>query len=291
MEVFISYLISGMQLGILYGIVTIGYNLLVLVTNVLQFSYAHLLVFSMYIAWVVFGITGDNLVLGITAAICSAIIVNTLTTFLLLPFIKKRFYLESLVLCITIGMIVVEILSHWFNLGLAIVFPATLQMSDAVIKSGMISVNISRLISLFMGLILVYLFFKYLYSTKRGMILRAVAQNSEVATYLGISITKMSIFSFALSGLLAGVVAILLAMSVGSASPEMGDNVALMCLAIILLGGVGNLKGGFICAIILGAITGLVMGYLPGDWTMAIAFAVILGVLLFRPQGIFGEAH
>jgi len=219
------------------------------------------------------------------------ILVNVAVTFLLLPFIKRRLYLESLVICMAIGMVVVEVLSHWLNLGLPVVFPTSLQMSGAGLSLGSVSISAAKLTSLLIGLLLVYAFFRYLYHTKQGMKLRAVAQNAETATFLGISVTKMSILSFGIGGLVAGVAAVLLAMGVGSASPEMGDNVALLCLSIILLGGVGNLKGGFICALIVGAVTGLALGYLPGDWTMAIAFAVILVVLLFRPAGLFGERH
>jgi len=64
-----------------------------------------------------------------------------------------------------------------------------------------------------------------------------------------------------------------------------------MCLAILFLAGIGNLKGGLICAIFVGIVEGMVMGYLPGDWTKAFAFSVILAVLLFKPEGIFGIQH
>ena len=80
-----------------------------------------------------------------------------------------------------------------------------------------------------------------------------------------------------------------MAMSLGSAEAELGDNLTLMCLAILFLAGIGNLKGGLICAILVGIVDGMVMGYLPGDWTRAFAFSVILLVLLFKPEGIFGS--
>ena len=74
MEVFISQLISGIKLGSLYAVVVIGYNLLILVTGVLHLGYASLTVLSMYAAWVVLKVTGDNLILGISAAIASGAI-------------------------------------------------------------------------------------------------------------------------------------------------------------------------------------------------------------------------
>jgi branched-chain amino acid transport system permease protein len=290
MEAFISYILSGIQLGILYGIVAIGLNLLVLVTGVLNFSYSHLLVLSMYAGWLTLEAT-HNMYLAGAAAVLSGVIINALLTPLFLPFIKRRAHLESLVISIGIALISVEIMSHWLNLGLPIAFPKYIQMSDSAIRFGLASIGIGRLLSLFTGIILLFIFFKFLYKSKQGRILRAVAQDSEIAAMLGISIPKTMLISFALGGFLAGIAAILLAISLGSASPELGDNLTLMCLAILFLAGIGNLKGGLICAIIVGIVEGLVMGYLPGDWTKALAFSVILAVLLFKPEGIFGSQH
>jgi branched-chain amino acid transport system permease protein len=290
MEAFISYLISGIQLGVLYGIVTIGFNLLILVTGILNFAYSNLLVLSMYAGWVILGAT-DSIMIAAIGTVLSGVLINAVLTPLFLPFIKKHMHLEALVISIGISLISVEIMSHWLNLGLPIAFPRSIQMSDSAIRFGLASIGIGKLITLLLGILLLFVFFQLLYKTKRGRILRAVAQDSEVAEMLGISIPKTMFFSFALGGLLAGIVAILMAVSLGSASSELGDNITLMCLAILFLAGIGNLKGGLICAIFVGIVEGMVMGYLPGDWTKAFAFSVILAVLLFKPKGIFGTQH
>ncbi len=290
MEAFISYLISGIQLGVLYGIVTIGFNLLILVTGILNFAYSNLLVLSMYAGWVILGAT-DSIMIAAIGTVLSGVLINAVLTPLFLPFIKKHMHLEALVISIGISLISVEIMSHWLNLGLPIAFPRSIQMSDSAIRFGLASIGIGKLITLLLGILLLFVFFQFLYKTKRGRILRAVAQDSEVAEMLGISIPKTMFFSFALGGLLAGIVAILMAVSLGSASSELGDNITLMCLAILFLAGIGNLKGGLICAIFVGIVEGMVMGYLPGDWTKAFAFSVILAVLLFKPEGIFGTQH
>jgi branched-subunit amino acid ABC-type transport system permease component len=281
---FISYILSGIQLGILYGIVTIGFNLLILVTGVLNFSYSHLLVLSMYAGWLILEAT-NNIWVAAGGSFVTGVILNAVLTPLFLPFIKKRAHLESLVISIGIALISVEIMSHWLNAGLPIAFSKTIQMSDSAIKFGLASIGMGRIISLIAGIILLFVFFRVLYHSKQGRILRAVAQDTETAAMMGISIPKTMLVSFALGGLLAGVVAILMAVSLGSASAELGDNITLMCLAILFLAGIGNLKGGLICAVFMGIVEGLVMGYLPPDWTKAFAFSVILVVLLFKHRG------
>ncbi len=290
MEALTSYIISGIQLGILYGIVTIGFNLLILVTGVLNFSYSQLLVLSIYAGWLILEAT-HSIFLAAAGTVVSGIVINAALTPLFLPFIKKRAHLEALVISIGIALISVEVMSHWLNHGLPIAFPGYIQMSDSAIKFGLASIGIGQIVSLALGIILLFVFFKFLYHTKQGRILRAVAQDTEVAAMMGISIPKTMFISFALGGLLAGIVAILMAVSHGAASPALGDNITLMCLAILFLAGIGNLKGGLICAIFIGIVESLVMGYLPPDWTKAFAFSVILLVLLFKPEGIFGSQH
>jgi branched-chain amino acid transport system permease protein len=279
MEVFISQLISGIKLGSLYAVVVIGYNLLILVTGILHLGFASLVVLSMYIAWLVLHATGGSLILGIAAAIFSGI------------GIRRRAVLEALVVSLAIGIISTEIMSHWFNLGLPITFPSDLLMEDMNITWGLISIRAGELITLLASILIVFIFFYSLNKTRQGKILRAVAQDTDVAGILGISVSKTAVFSFGLAGLLGGISAILFAISTGTASATLGDNLAIKCLAVLFLASLGNLKGGLICALILGVVESMVMGYLPGDWTNAIAFSVIVVVLLFKPEGLFGAQN
>ena len=291
MEVFIAQLIGGIKLGSLYAVVVIGYNLLILVTGILHLGYASLLVLSMYAAWLVLGATNNNLILGISAAIVSGILIGAVTAPLFLPFIRRRAILEALVVSLALGIISADIMSHWLNLGLPISFPPSLQMEGTTISWGLTIIRMGELVTLFASIIIVFGFLWFLNRTKQGRVLRAVAQDTEVARILGISVSKTAIFSFALAGLLGGLTAILFAMSTGTASPSLGDNLVIKCLAVLFFASIGNLKGGLICAIILGVVESMAMGYLPGDWTNAIAFSVVVAVLLFKPEGLFGEQH
>lgn len=291
MEVFVAQLISGIKLGSLYAVVVICYNLLILVTGILHLGYASLLVLSMYAAWYVLNATHNNLILGICAAVLSGTVLGAVTAPVFLPFIKRRAVLEALVISLALGIISADIMSHWFNLGLPVAFPPNLQMEGTSIKWGLIIIRMGEVVTLVASIIIVFAFLYFLNRTKRGRMLRAVAQDTEVARILGISVSKTAILSFALAGLMGGLTAILFAMSTGTASSILGDSLSIKALAILFLSSIGNLKGGLICAIILGVVESLAMGYLPGDWTNAIAFSVVVVILLFKPEGLFGEQH
>ena len=79
MEVFIAQLINGLSLGSIYVLLVTGFNLLLLVAMIIHFSYPQMVVFSMYISWLVLGLTGNNVFLGITAGIVSAVVLNVAT--------------------------------------------------------------------------------------------------------------------------------------------------------------------------------------------------------------------
>lgn len=291
MEVFVAQLIGGIKLGSLYAVVVICYNLLILVTGILHLGYATLLVLSMYAAWWVLSVTNDNLLLGIGAAIVSGPMIGAITAPLFLPLIKRRAILEALVVSLALGIISADIMSHWFNLGLPVAFPPTLQMEGFSISWGLTQIRMGELVTLAVSIIIVFAFLYFLNRTKRGRMLRAVAQDTEVARILGISVSKTAVFSFALAGFLGGITAVLFAMSTGAASASLGDNLSIKVLAVLMLASIGNLKGGLICALILGVVESIAMAYLPGDWTNAIAFSVVVAVLLFKPEGLFGEQH
>jgi branched-chain amino acid transport system permease protein len=77
-------------------------------------------------------------------------------------------------------------------------------------------------------------------------------------------------------------------MALGSAYPVLGDLLGIKVIATVLFAGIGNLKGGLICGLILGVAESLTMGYLPGQWSNAVAFGMIMVAVMFKPEGIFG---
>jgi branched-chain amino acid transport system permease protein len=128
----------------------------------------------------------------------------------------------------------------------------------------------------------------FLYKTMAGRAFRSLAQSPFVARLLGIPITKTAMTSFGVAGMLGGITAISLSMAVGSASPVLGDMLGIKVIATVLFAGLGNLKGGLICGLILGVAESMATGYLAGQWANAVAFGMIMVVVLFKPRGLFG---
>ena len=291
MEVFIAQLINGLSLGSIYVLLVTGFNLLLIVAMIIHFSYPQVVVFSMYIAWIVLRFTNNSILLAVLAAVGSAIVFNLLSAPLFQKIMKNREGVDintTMVLSLGIGMIITDILSHGFNKGLPIAFPKNMVGDKSVLEIGLISLSNGQVYSLVVGIIAVSTLFWLLYKTRPGRAFRAIAEDPNGAKLVGLPLFKTALGSYAVTGVLGGVTAILLAVLLGTTSPGMGEQVANKVLAVSIIAGLGNLTGGLIVGLLLGVLEAIVQGYISGSWANAIAFVVMLVVILAKPKGLFG---
>jgi branched-chain amino acid transport system permease protein len=288
----VAQIINGLSLGSIYVLLVTGFNLLLLVAMIIHFSYPQVVVFSMYVIWLVLQATGNNLALGIAAGVASSIIINLLSAPLFQKIMSNRRDVDinaTMVLSMGIGMIITDVLSHSFNEGLPVAFPDSLSSIVPVVRLGLISVQVGQIWSLAVGIVAVSAVFLVLYKTRPGRAFRAIAEDPAGARLVGIPILRTGLYSYGLSGVLGGVIAVLLAMLLGSSSPGLGEQVAHKVLAISIIAGLGNLAGGLVVGLLLGILEAIAQGYISGSWSNAIAFVVMLVVVLAKPKGLFGS--
>jgi branched-chain amino acid transport system permease protein len=291
MQVLIAQIINGLSLGSIYVLLVTGFNLLLLVAMIIHFAYPQVVVFSMYITWIVLQLTGNNILLGILAGIASSILLNLISAPLFQKVMKNRGEVDinsTMVLSLAMGMIITDVLSHSFNRGLPIAFPEQLSESTPVLRIGLITVLSGQVWSLGVGVVAVTGFFLLLYKTRAGRAFRAIAEDPNGARLVGIPLLKTGLESYALTGVLGGIIALLLATLLGSASPGLGEQVALKVLAVSIIAGLGHLPGGLVVGLLLGILEAVAQGYISGTWSNVIAFVVMLVVILMKPSGLFG---
>ena len=289
MDILIAQIISGLAMGATYSLIVTGFNLLFLVRGVLPFAVAHIAVLSMYAAWITLGLTNDNLVLAIPVAILAGVLLNVLTEPTFRPLALRRAFLETMVVGLGIGIIATEVMSHFLHQGRTIAFPEVLVGGGGMVRLGMIVFSLGDVYTLLGAIGAVIGLFYFLNHHKEGRAFRAIAQDLHVARLLGIPLNRTGIYSFAICGLLAGLSGVLMAMTLGSAGSGLGDTLAIKAVVLMMFAGMGNLKGGLICAFIMGLAEALAMAYLPGRWTEAVVFSVIMIAIIVRPKGVFGS--
>lgn len=294
MEILIAQIFNGLSIGSIYVLLVTCFNLLLLVAMIIHFSFPVVVVFSMYISWFIMNVSG-NLFLGIIGGIFSAIVINVITAPLFQHIMKDRGgsvdINATMVISMGMGMVITDVLSHTFNHGFPIAFPDRLTGSDrgAFFSVGLVSISRGQVLTLVVGIAFVAFLFWLLYKTRAGRAFRAIAEDPNGAKLVGIPILKTGFQSYALTGFLGGVTAVLMAILLGSASAGLGDSLGHKVLAVSIIAGLGNLTGGLIVGLLLGILEAIIQGYLAGSWSNAIAFLVMLVVILAKPKGVFGS--
>lgn len=286
MEGFLAQLINGLALGSIYALMVTGVNLIYSVASVVQFAYPHTVVLSMYVAWYVLGQTGNNVTIAIFASVFSGIGISLITEPIFRTLTKRGAMIASFIASLGIGLIITDIMSHELHFGRPVAFPENIASREPIFRLGLATLNEGQLATFIGSIVTVVAFLYLLYRSKPGRAFRAMAQSPSVARILGIPITRMSILSYAISGLLGGVSAVFLIMALGTAGPTLGESLALKVIVVVLFIGLGNLKGGLIAALTMGVVETMVMGYIPGDWSGAVVFGVIMVVIMCKPQGL-----
>jgi len=287
MDLFVAQLINGLVIGCTYALVATGFNLLVLISGVIHFSYPVVVVFCMYVVWLVFEATG-SVALALIASLGAGVALSLAAELLFRPMIRRGAMIQTFIMSLAMAMVLNFLMASKINFGHAISFSESLASYGAAIQFGYSAVSYGQLVTVIGSVLMVGALFAFFFTTMPGRAFRAVAQNKEVAHLVGINEGRMSIASFAIAGLLGGATAIFLAMSFGSAHAGLGDLLALKMIAIVLFAGVGNLAGGLIAAIILGVAETMATGYISGQWSPAVAFGMIFLIVMLRPQGLFG---
>ncbi len=139
------------------------------------------------------------------------------------------------------------------------------------------------------SMVIVVLLTYFINGTKTGKALRAVAEDATTSSLLGINTNRLILITFFISGLIGGIAGTLVGLSVNVSGPYFGINFGLKGLAVIVLGGLGDIPG----AVVGGLVIGVAEAFVPSEYVAykeAIAFAVLFLVLLLRPQGLLGRA-
>ena len=125
--------------------------------------------------------------------------------------------------------------------------------------------------------------------TRLGRAIRAVAQDAETASLMGVNIDRVVTATFFIGGLLAGAAGLLYCLYLGSTSFLIGFQPGIKAFTAAVLGGIGNIRGAMLGGLVLGLVEGYGVACVASQWQLVIVFLVLVAVLLFRPTGILGE--
>jgi branched-chain amino acid transport system permease protein len=168
-------------------------------------------------------------------------------------------------------------------------FPQLIESYELSPGSGIVVTNVQLLI-LFVSLSLMAALQYLVFRTRVGTALRAVSYSPEAASLMGIDVDRMISLTFVLGSMLAGAAGVLVGLSNPKIEPLMGIMPGLKAFVAAVIGGIGNIPGAMAGGILMGLSEVLVVGYVSSTYRDAIAFVILIVVLLVRPSGLFGAS-
>ncbi|MTI97430.1 branched-chain amino acid ABC transporter permease [uncultured Marinobacter sp.] len=284
-ELFFVQLINGLQYGLLLFLIASGLTLVFGVMGILNLAHGSMYMVGAYLVWYFVAITGSFTVSAILSAVI-ALGLGILIERVLIQRLYNRNHLDQVLL--TIGMIFVfnalqSIL--WGNDPYGVAVPEAL--SGSVPFTDNSSYPVYRIFAAMVCIAIAAALYFVVSKTRLGMLIRAGESNREMVEALGVNIKSLYTIVFAIGVMLAAVSGIIAA-PMRSIVPGMGESVLITCFVVVVIGGMGSIKGAFVGALLVGVISTFAAVLIPTMSNMIIYIFMIL-VLLVKPQGLFAK--
>jgi branched-chain amino acid transport system permease protein len=282
----INAIISGIILGSLYAIMSMGLTLIYGVGRIFNFAQGALILWGSYFVWFFYSQSHLNFMVSTVLGVIILFLIGvTVDRIILYPLRKKpNFGINSLI--VTLGLAII--------LGNAgdVIFGTRVKTIDKIIyghlKIGEFSITYHDIAVLVISITILICLELFLRKTTIGTALRAISQDSIGAKIVGINLDRLFGFTFGLSAALAGISGVLLAPRFFIA-PLVGWEYLFKSVLIVIFGGLGSVKGTLISAFILGILEAFVSMYMGMYWVHPMWFILLIGVLFIRAKGLFGE--
>ena len=285
----VQRLISGLNFGLMLALASVGLSLIYGTTGISNFAHAEMVTFGAVVTFGLVGLLGDSalpIAIGL-AILLSAGLGWTLDAGLWKPLRKRNTGLVQLMI-VSIGLSLAVRYVYQFFIG-----GGTEQLpgSDApkIALFGSVTLSVVDMVSMGLSIILIVIFAWWLTYTKMGKATRAISDNPSLASASGIDVDGVVRVVWIIGSVLAGFSGILWAYFRPGIRWDMGGQILLLIFAATTLGGLGTAYGALVGSIIVGILVEASSLIIPSDLKYVGALVVLIGILLFRPQGIFGR--
>ncbi len=287
-EMLIRTLMVAVALGGIYTLISLGLTLVYGVTRVFHYAMGSFFAWGAYIAWALLQYTNleYGAVFGITIGIMFLFGLLYERIFIYFLYSSRRFAnWRWTAIVITLGSALLL-----DNLALVIFGPLgkTLpRIVEGVFRFGDIAVSRHDIATLLITITIVITLTLFLRKTREGMAMRGFAQDELGAHIVGIPISRMFSYTFAIAAVLGGIGGMLLVPRT-QLFPTVGWPIFVKALVVVVFGGLGSVPGTLIAAFTLAIVEVFVTFYIGANWALAIFLGVLVIVLVFRPRGLFG---
>ena len=283
---FVQQCLNGVILGSIYALIAIGYNLVLGILNMLNLAHGEVFMMGAFIGlslalwkmplWAVFP----------TAMLFAGLLGILVERTCFAP-LRKAHLLAPLVSTIALGTVLQNTATNVWG-SYARVFPRE-YLTGTTFNLGALVISTTQIAILIIALLLMVGVHAFIHRTKVGLAMRAVAEDSDNSSLMGVNNKTIILWTFFVSSALAGAAGVLVFMVFGQLSPFTGGKLGLLAMVAMVIGGMGSMKGAMVGGLLLGVVQVMNSAYFMGSMTDIILFGVMLLFILLKPQGLFGN--
>ena len=302
MLLFLEQCLNGLQFGLLLFLLAAGLTLVFGIMDLVNLAHGSLYMMGAYIAWMLIGWT-DSFVLGALLALPATFLLGIVVEAIVMRRLYVRDHLEQVLA--TFGLILffnelVRVI--WGPAGKSIAVPPFLNRTVEILPG--VPYPAYRFAIIVVGALVAVLLAWLVARTRIGMLIRAGASNRRMIGALGVNIELLFTLVFGLGAVFAGLAG-LMAAPITSVKIGMGDDILILAFVIIVIGGIGSIKGAFVAAMVVGQIDIVGRAFMPDllktflstsaassaapAISQVLIYIVMAGVLVWRPTGLFGQ--
>jgi branched-chain amino acid transport system permease protein len=294
MTTFLQQLVNGISLGSIYALIALGYTMVYGVLRLINFAHGDVYMLGAYVGYYLSRrLKGDEpslvgaLLVMLGAMLACAVIGVIIERYAYRP-VRRAARLTLLITAIGVSLFIENAAQLVFGPDPKF-FPSLAPRADFLV--GGVRLTSEQLTVIAVSFIIMILLRFFILKTRTGKAMRAVSFNLDTAKLMGISTDRIIAITFGLGSALAAAAGVLIGMQIPKIDPLMGINYGLKAFVAAVLGGIGNIPGAVLGGLLIGASEVMVVGYLSSTFRDAIAFGILILVLLLRPQGILGRTQ
>ncbi len=286
MDTFVQLTVTGLANGAILALAALGFALIYKATGVINFAQGQFLVIGAYVVYATIATYGLHWSLGVLIAVLVAIALGVLV---------ERLVLRPLVGESAVSVIMVTIgLSAVLQSVVQIIFGVNPRRMPAFIPAGNVDVAgavvpANRLWAIGLAALVLAAFTLFFQRSRHGIAMRAVADDQQAAMTMGISVRRIFGMAWALAAASAVIGGLLLA-NIAGVSGELAT-FGLIVFPVVILGGLDSIPGTIVGGAIIGLLITYTAGYLGGGLQQVIPYVVLVGILMLKPYGLFGQVR
>jgi branched-chain amino acid transport system permease protein len=284
LDSFLNIIVSGLINGSIYALLAIAFSLILGVARIVNIAHTAFYMLAAYFIYIGLEFAGLPVLVSMILSVPATVLLGLIAYRLFIKPIQEH---EATVLIATIAlaMVIQEILLLIF----AGSFRGAPNLVSGYIEVSGFRITNQQLLTIGVALVTLVVIWTFLMKTRLGLAVRSTAQDREIANLMGMNVTRVAMWTMAVSMALAAVAGAIVA-PLRILEPHMWMHPLIMMLAIVVLGGLGSVMGSFVGAYILSLTESMVVVLLPGGAFLkdSVALSIMILVLVIRPEGLFG---